>query len=375
MRWFKIFFLIILVFSSLYFLREIEMNGRSSIESNIFLVICIISYIVVFKPALFKNFRYFKFKEQVKTNIEYPEGFNEIYSELNNKYKNVLFKARRMFIKRKITDVFRLAIGIAVIILVIVFISMIPGNAEAAPGAIMVLILGYIFYWIFTSSKKNYYLDIYKDKVVKVFINMVDKNLIYEPKCSCVEEMLKMYKEAKIDEVDTRIDIIDDYIFGKIDDKTNVKIVNVAIEDDIKDSSNTRFSGLWACIETDHTIDSEIKITRNHVIRDKNNVNMDSQMFEKYFDVIGKDSIMAMRILTHDFMEELTEFYNKYQIDFDLIFKNNYIYMRFYCGDVFEPKMWGEAMEKDVLFSYYCIIKFAIEISKKTNKVLKDVII
>ena len=38
---------------------------------------------------------------------------------------------------------------------------------------------------------------------------------------------------------------------------------------------------------------------------------MDSKEFEKYFDIFTEDRILAMRILTHDVMETMVQFYSK----------------------------------------------------------------
>ena len=64
---------------------------------------------------------------------------------------------------------------------------------------------------------------------------------------------------------------------------------------------------------------------------------MDSKEFEKYFDVYSNSDIITMEILTHDIMEELVQFYDKYKIKFEIVIKNYNIYIRFDTGAVFEP--------------------------------------
>ena len=62
---------------------------------------------------------------------------------------------------------------------------------------------------------------------------------------------------------------------------------------------------------------------------------MDSEEFEKIFDVFSKDKILAMQILTADVMESLIKFKNKYDIDFEIVLMNNNIYLRFFVSNMF----------------------------------------
>ena len=55
---------------------------------------------------------------------------------------------------------------------------------------------------------------------------------------------------------------------------------------------------------------------------------MDSKEFEKYFDIYSENKIVAMQILTSDIMESLIEFYNKYQLEYEIVFRNNTIYLK-----------------------------------------------
>ena len=53
---------------------------------------------------------------------------------------------------------------------------------------------------------------------------------------------------------------------------------------------------------------------------------------------------------------DLEYFYNKYQIKYEIVFRENTIYMRFFTGAMFEPKIFGNSMDKELLLKYYCII-------------------
>ena len=80
-----------------------------------------------------------------------------------------------------------------------------------------------------------------------------------------------------------------------------------------------------------------------------------------------------MQLLTADIMEILIDFQNKNNIKYDIIINNNIIYLRFHCGNMFEP----EAVNKDVfdeknLEKYYNILQFTSELSNKVIEIVKE---
>ena len=79
-----------------------------------------------------------------------------------------------------------------------------------------------------------------------------------------------------------------------------------------------------------------------------------------------------MQILTHDIMEELVQFYNTYKIEFEIIVKNNNIYIRFNTGVMFEPNILKKANSINTLWIYYNVLRFTINVTEKINKELKD---
>ena len=102
-------------------------------------------------------------------------------------------------------------------------------------------------------------------------------------------------------------------------------------------------------------------------------IEMDSQVFENYFDVYGDDKILTMRIITPELMDELVGFYEKYKIDFDICMQGNYIFMRFFSGQMFEPTVFKNSMEKDYLFMYYCIFKLILDVVEKIYIAVDDI--
>ena len=46
--------------------------------------------------------------------------------------------------------------------------------------------------------------------------------------------------------------------------------------------------------------------------------------------------------------------------------------MSFFTGTMFEPKTFGSSMDKQLLFTYYSILQFISNVTKKVNKTLED---
>ena len=132
------------------------------------------------------------------------------------------------------------------------------------------------------------------------------------------------------------------------------------------------FQGLFSTINCNKNINTYIKITKNKILKTIDKIEMDSSNFEKIFDITSSDKILAMRILTSDTMEYLIEFYNQYKLDFEIVINNDTIYLRFFTGPMFEPKIFSSSMNKELLFMYYSVLKFVLEVTNKINSTIQE---
>ena len=66
------------------------------------------------------------------------------------------------------------------------------------------------------------------------------------------------------------------------------------------------------------------------------------------------------------------EFKNKYSLVFEIVFIYNVIFSIFFTGPMFEPKIMGDAMDEGLIFRYYTILKFIIDITQTVNASKKD---
>ena len=244
--------------------------------------------------------------------------------------------------------------------------------------AIPVLLIWLFGNW-FIMNKKEKYTKFYKESIVSKFVTLSNEKLKYRSENIKDVNLLAEYNNANFNQKQYNKYYLNNLIEGTVGDDTYLKMCNlnlqyVAYAENAKHVENI-FNGMFAYTNIDKNIKSVIKINENKIkfAEEKNIVNMDNAEFEKYYDVYSEDKILTMRILTADIMEYLVEFRNKYNLKYEIIIKNNRIYLRFFVGEIFEPRIFKSAIEKEHLYKYYLITKFMIDITAKMNNVLKDI--
>ena len=310
------------------------------------------------------------------------ESFENLYNEINNnsKIKNIWEKARKeeKQINKKI-----LIINIFIIIILVLFIRKFIEFSYIVIIPVLFIfsfinILMYIISMFFRKEYKNYK-KAYKNLIIESLISNFYDDVNYLPEKGMPREI---YDEPRYNEFYNKF-YSDDYIEGKINNKYNICMAEIKTEEEetIKDKDGTqhttttiKFHGIFAKTAIDKSINSELKIEQNgKFIFTKNKLEMDSSEFEKYFDVVATNKIIGMQLLTADVMEDLIDFQNKTHIKFNIVIKNNSIYLRFHCGTMFEP----DALKKGVankkqLEKYYNVLNFTYNLSRKIIKLIHE---
>lgn len=173
-----------------------------------------------------------------------------------------------------------------------------------------------------------------------------------------------------------------DYIFGHLEGIIPIKIGDVHTEIETTDSDgnttySTLFRGLFSAIKLPKNITTTIKIRTDKgklskLFTKKENVQMDSQEFEKYFDIFSTDKILTMRILTSDIMNYMIDFTKNNKIKFEMTIKNNFVYIRTYCEDMFEARALKSAIDYNTLKRYYDCLNFICTLNKMIFNLLNE---
>ena len=202
----------------------------------------------------------------------------------------------------------------------------------------------------------------------------IDHNLNYNQYGG--EELLNSYLDAEFEDKNFNNFATDDYIEGYNKDDIYIEMCNFSLENV---NNNNEFlnlidEGIFSNTKLNKYLPYEIRIKNNElIVESKNNkVQMDNKEFEKYFSVYCNSNILAMEILTHDVMEEIINFYEKYNIKFEIVIKNNNIYVRFNTGVMFEPNIFKKSNDINTLWIYYNVLLFVTGITAIINEILAD---
>ena len=308
---------------------------------------------------------------------QFEELYNEISNneELNNIWNKVKEEDKKI---KKIT----LPIHIVVtIIILMIMIKLVGFKIISLPiigfallmANIMVLAFGACF-----KKEQGKYDSIFKKAVIEKLINNFYDNVEYFPQ----KQMPKrIYDEEKYEYYNRYYS--DDYIEAKINNNydismAEVKTVEQKTERDRDGHTRTRnitkFHGIFAKVVIDKSIEGQLKIKRNGSFAfGKDRLEMDSSEFEKYFDVSATNKIIGMQLLTADVMEELIEFINKTNIRYDIVIKNDNIYIRFHSGAMFETGSLKKGpIDKEMVQKYFYMLNFTYNLSNKIIKLINE---
>ncbi len=229
------------------------------------------------------------------------------------------------------------------------------------------------------SKKQNAYKLEFKQVIIKKLIDNFYDNLEYYPLKEMPE---RIYEKPNYNEYYNEYHS-EDYFEGQIKNKYYIDMAEVFTEhvethtDSEGNTHTTRttiFHGLFAKVTSEKSITSELRIVQDKIGKyNKNRLNMDSSEFEKYFDVITDNKIIAMQLLTADVMEEMIEFENKTNMKYDIVVKENEIYLRFHCGDMFEPQSVRKGIiNKAQLEKYFYMLNFTYNLSNRLIELINE---
>ena len=290
------------------------------------------------------------------------KNFDELYKTLSNISTEKIDIARKKLL-------IKTAIGIPLAILfVIIGTYFVPGFT------FFFIIIAIIMFMIFVRNSSFNISQFYKKEIISKLISTYDENLHFDSTAH-IEKIDYMLAEFE------RFDHFysNDLIYGNIDGLIDFKLGDVHTEDESTDSDGhtsrtTLFRGLFSIEKLDKNINTTIKIRLDKFfkISKKNILSMDSQEFEKYFDVYCTDKILTMRILTPDIMDYMLTFAKKNKIKFEITIKNSQAFTRVHCSDMFELPTFGKALDYKTLHKYYKYLNFMCELNKKIYNVISS---
>lgn len=292
------------------------------------------------------------------------KNFNEIYQKIHNECHIEIETIRKQSLQKLIAIFLICAILIIILIYKISIILIIP--LLIATSIIFLIATHYIGY-----NKK------FKKIIISRLVSYYDENLQFTPDAHIQKSE---YNSAEFEHYDNFYS--NDYIYGKIDGIIDFHLGDVCTTEDTTDSnghttSTTVFQGLFSSGKLNKTIPNKIKIRSDKgllgkFLPNKDLMSMDSQEFEKLFDVYSDDKITTMRILTSDIMNYMIDFKKENKIKYEITLKNSLLFIRIHCQDMFESSIFKNALDFQTLEKYYKYLNFMCELNKKIYNVINE---
>lgn len=198
----------------------------------------------------------------------------------------------------------------------------------------------------------------------------------------------QFFEEAEFEKYDKYWS--EDLIQGTLKNNCNFEMSEVWTKKNIGDSEQTKyvtiFRGLFAKVELPKPFNTLLYLRKDRKDKslldrtflgklsfDKLRIQLDSTEFEKIFDVYASNEIVAMQLLTADVMQELIIFYKEMGINYELTIKENCMYIRFWCGEMFErAKLKKFSLDRDTLYKNYRILDFTFSLVNRMLKLLYE---
>lgn len=307
--------------------------------------------------------------------------FDEIYNELqsgDNNELNDLWKEAKAESDKSKKIILTICAVIDIFLLIICpknsFSGVILGINCAFATNLMVFIVVNMFF----NKNKNIYNTKFKKIVINKLMNNFYDNLEYFPQKQMPQYLYKRPKYGSYDRYYS-----EDYIEAQINNKYSIQMAEVLTQREEKSTNSrgesttrtvTTFKGLFAKIEMEKSINSELRIMQNcEMLLQKDRLKMDSNEFEKHFDVHATNKIIAMQLLTSDVMEKLVDFEKKTNIKYDITIINHILYLRFHCGAMFEAtNIKKGALDQSSIQKYFYMLNFTYNLANKLINVVNE---
>lgn len=320
----------------------------------------------IFKRIKIRNRKILSSDGEYKEHPEFRKMYYDIVGKNIKEYRKIIIKNIKLYL------------------LFFVFVGMVIFSGDFPARIRAIIMLGSAFLCMVSMENGLNKIYIIKEEFIKKFYSdftkKINKNFVFtlgdkEKQKTMLDLKCCFNRDAVFDYSVYGIvnGYVENNVYLKIIDIRHAMLANFIGNK----GSAKKFKGIVALSELVVDIDGRLKITKNREnISDedkKEKVLLDNTMFESVYNVFSPDRIFAMRILTPEIMELLTEF-DKYSIEFDLIIVYNKIIIRFYEDNMFDFSFARRAFNREDMFLTYCIMKFSEDLINAINKSLKGYI-
>lgn len=301
---------------------------------------------------------------------EFEKNFEKIYNIICDSCKNTLKQA-----KNRNRSIFLSVFIVFAIILFRIYINENTRNLTILSGALLTCFLLILLIFL-----NKVYRKIYKENVIKGLVNAYNEKFHYTPTIGISRSEYRMsHFDDDVDEYYS-----EDRIYGTLEKGDEFQLAELATyeisryvdeEEKVTEVKTQTFRGLYGVVKLAKNTLSDIYIASNSKTRkfSKNRLEVDSSLFEEYYDCITKDRVNAMRIFTSELIEKYIDIVKDNKYGFELKIIDNLIYFRYKTKQIFEPPKFSLGLDKDLLKKNYKAIYYPLEIMRLTVEAVHDV--
>lgn len=300
-----------------------------------------------------------------RTSKRIPKNFIDFYNGTLKKYCIQLYKLQNQII---------IFFSLALLMFVLCVFSLIKINYLITISLFAVFLIFLILYFKFYFDYRNYKKDYY-NTIFKAFINKLDLDLNYSYINIHEDTVAELYKKANFYDEYFNTYIVTNHIYGNVSNDITIDLNYLHL---INKEDSTRplykytvFKGIFAYSEINKSFPSSIKILINDPLKSKK-VNMDNYTFEKLFDVISDNQILAMRILTPDVQKYLVDFYQNSELNFEISINEDKIYFRFKGNNIFDKSFLKNPTNLNILYKNYSTLYFIIQLIQNFGETINN---
>lgn len=288
--------------------------------------------------------------------------FNKLYNELCKSDYNELNKAIKT--KNIATTVFIISFVIGFLSIYLSVNEVIEIQGTFFLLAVIFFIVSFIILIVTTNKTEKLIESDYYNNIIYKVVNTVFPNSKYSYYAGLPE---RIYRKCNYI-TGYNIYKAESFVSSNINNEelilSEIQTIEETTDSEGNTSRYTTFAGAAAYLKCLPNIENNIRITTNlsfagKAISRNKRVELDSNEFEKHFDVICDNKINAMQFLTSDVMDKLVNFVKESKIPFEFyVEKGTGIFFKFHINKFLDLKSSKNALDFKTLKKHYDNIKY-----------------
>ena len=290
--------------------------------------------------------------------------FNDIYNEIIIETKEFFETLKKLQVRN-----FTIAVVVAVVLSIIIMGVNRQDFMLFVPLAICI-----VFVAVFFSNL--HYRKSYKEVIIGKLVRKYSDKLTYYQDGTTITN--SDYYQAGFDRNWDEI-VKEDGVSGSLDDGSHFRMAQLTTykrkkyldeNGHVREERIKLYKGTFCVVSLKKFIMNQIEIMGNarKYKYNKNRIEIDSETFEKEFDLIAKDRVQALRIFTPEIIEAIVDLKERIKVNFRVRIEGDKLYIKIDTGDIFEPISYKAELSATALLEYYNTVDIPVTLA---NTIIK----